>query len=308
MTLIVVEGIDGSGKSTLIADLAHQLPDGVHIKRRGPLQRHPLEEYEYDLTDYTPRVGEHWLLDRWHIGEQLYGPLYRGQSQVTSAMRMHIDLVLDKLGALKILMAPPEQVIQERIAKRGEDFLQPQHFQVVYDAYKEQCTALDGWVSLTSPTKLNLDAIIDAAERLEVEAEEIEQFQTYIGPRFPKLLLLGDKRGNAVHGRPRYPWAFVPYRDTSGHFLFTALGMVDLTDFGVANAVEEDVERLWESLGTPKVCVMGTEAWDTLLRRYPGSPLLDAVTKRVVHPQHQRRFNNGKCREYGESIKEALRG
>ena len=308
MTLIVVEGIDGSGKSSLIADLAHHLPDSVHIIRRGPLTRHPMEEYEYDLTEYSPTIGRthHYLLDRWHVGELIYGPLYRGSSQVTRGMRLHIELVLEKLGALKILMDTPLDEVKRRLAKRGEDFLQPQHHQIVWDAYREWCTGLDGW-ALVNP-KYDVGTIVKTAEKLEDDAYHLDEFQTYIGGLYPKLLLLGDHRHHPVLGRPRYPWAFVPYRDTSGHYLFSALDMVGMRDFGVANASEEDVPRLWETLGEPKIVVLGTGAWDHMRRTYAKHEMFDSVARRVTHPQHARRFHYDQMRSYGEFIKGALDG
>lgn len=308
MTLIVVEGIDGSGKSTLIADLAHQIPDEVHIIRRGPIRNHPMEEYEYPLTAYSPGYYAHYLLDRWHIGELIYGPLYRGVSQLTPAQRIHIDMVLDKLGAIKVLMSPPLDVVRQRIQQRGETFLQPQHQQLVYDAYAENCNASTGWITLTSPTKLPLDSLIKSAEDAEIEAQDIDQFQTYVGPFRPTALLLGDVRGPEVHGRPRYPWAFVPYRDTSGHFLLTALDAVGFNGFGLANANEETVPELWETLGQPPICLLGKEALDGCKRKYAGQQFWDRVTKVVEHPQYVRRFKNGKMREYGALIKETVSG
>lgn len=310
MTLIVVEGIDGSGKSTLIANLVHHMPDNVGIMRRGPINRHPMEEYEYDLSGYAGLYDDthHLLLDRWHIGEMIYGPLYRGTSQLTPAMKLHVDLLLQKFGALKLLMDTPLDVVKQRLASRpgGEKFLKPEHMQLVYDAYHELCPATDWWhlSPKTSSRDIDFTSIIRAAEAMTQKAAVVEEFNSYIGPPDPSLLILGDKRAQQRQGRPNYQWAFVPYRDTSGHFLFTALDSVNLRNFGVANAAEENVTELWETLNYPHICVLGQNALSAVSNR----GLNNWVKAYVAHPQYVKRFNTMTPHEYGREIKKAQRG
>lgn len=304
--LIIAEGIDGSGKTTLIDDLSHEFenPDIIH---RGPLKQHPLEEYELPLIAYDPRKDVGVLCDRWHIGELIYGPLYRGQSQLTPAMQLHVDCVLERLGALKLIMAPPFEVVQQRISRRGEEFLRPQHQRLVYDAYLEQCTYLDGWTQVS--VKYRVETLIREAELRATRAEMLMRFPTYVGAFKPKVLLLGDVHGPRRQRRPEYPWAFVPYRDTSGHFLFEALSSAGFraSDFGVANANQEDVLDLWSALDMPKIVVLGREA-EKSLDQY-AEPILEAsVVKVMQHPQYVKRFYNTSLQAYGAAFEEVLRG
>lgn len=302
--LIIAEGIDGSGKSTLISQLAEELPEAV-LLHRGPLKQHPMLEYEFPFANYVPGAETSLLCDRWHVGELIYGPLYRGASQLTTAMRMHVDMLLLRLGAVKVAMDVPFETIQDRLSTRGEDFLQIQHRRLVYDAYQEQ-TAGAGWFHWKPPSRRRegeqLAALIQLAQTVELRAIPLIPFKTYVGPPSPKVLLLGDRRGPRRSDRPDYPWAFVPYRDTSGHFLLSALDAVGITsyDVGVANANEENLPALVKTLGDPKVITLGQNA-----RIAAEKSQLDQALC-VEHPQYVRRFQNASMHEYGAMIAKVL--
>src|SRR4051812_12260533 len=134
MSLILLEGVDGSGKSTLVDDFLLQLPHtGIHFSR-GPLKLHPLIDYLLPLVDYRPGIDI--VCDRWHLGELVYGPLYRARSRLTPAMELYIDLFLESRGALKLWVDTPFEQVQTRLKIRGEDFLQEQHVRLVWDFYR----------------------------------------------------------------------------------------------------------------------------------------------------------------------------
>jgi hypothetical protein len=141
--------------------------------------------------------------------------------------------------------------------------------------------------------------LIGEAQRLQrIAIENTAFFPSYIGPIDPRpaFLLLGDKRGETRYGRPSYPSAFVPYRDTSGHYLMTALHNVGLANFGIANAVEERLNALWTTLWRPRVVALGRNAEYACKRaNVPIAGIID-------HPQYWRRFNYGQVAEYGKRI------
>lgn len=83
---IALEGPDGAGKSTLAQAIADATP-GTEIVHFSQLKQNPLDEYVYALEDYSPGKGGNLVTDRWHIGEDIYGPLYRGESGMTSTLR-----------------------------------------------------------------------------------------------------------------------------------------------------------------------------------------------------------------------------
>lgn len=304
--LIIAEGIDGSGKTTLITELSEAITDehrSETVLHSSQLERHPMEEYVYRLANYDPAT-DHTLADRWHIGELIYGPLYRGESQLTPGMAKYVDLFLESRGALKLYMGTSFAVVESRLKLRGETFLREAHRRLVYDSYIDHCTYLDGWTTVGTNWRSDgsLQKLIDVAADREEGARRLARFSTYVGPEQPTTLLLGDRRGAQRVGRPKYRSAFVPYKDTSGHFLLTALTAAPPTvSYGIANAAEEDVPRLLKRLGDPHVLTLGSDAQHAFRSQMPGYPHL-----KLNHPSYVRRFSPGALYVYAELLQKAI--
>lgn len=145
--LIILEGVDGAGKSTLIEALANAI--------RRPLGREPIRlvrsiptapvllEYTDDLVGYAPYTGVDVLCDRWHWGQPAYGPIYRGGDDLGASGRRYVDRFLNKRGALIVNLYADPGVLHARYAVRGEDYLKPEHVETVLRTYTELCETSD---------------------------------------------------------------------------------------------------------------------------------------------------------------------
>ena len=71
---------------------------------RGPMKGSVVEEYVAPL--FKVAADELLIADRWHVGEMIYGPIYRGISYVDSVLE-HIESILEDLGAIKLIMLTP---------------------------------------------------------------------------------------------------------------------------------------------------------------------------------------------------------
>lgn len=305
MSLIVLEGVDGVGKTTLVERLADMLDEDVVIKHCGPPKGDILKEYEWTLaTQYRP-FDVDMVCDRWHVGERVYGPLLRGASKLTPAMVQHIEMFLQSRGAMRLIIDAPLDTVIARFTKRGDDLVTPEQITAIWDWYRDYAVKYDWAVIDSNITDQHLRQIIENAQYLEKQASVLELWPSYVGPRWPRYLFLGDARnGNdAAHGRPRYPSAFVPYKDTSGHFLLKALEEAGVPrSYGVANACEDKlVTALWTTLGKPLVVTLGHNAF-----RYVRDNTEVPVQGSVAHPQHVRRFRFNECTMYGQEIKDIL--
>lgn len=292
--LIILEGVDGGGKSTLADRILEHL-DGVQNLRlhSGPLTGDPLKEYEWRLRDYVPGSGQHIVCDRWHVGEMVYGPLYRKVCKLTSAMQRHVEMFLDKLGAHKLIVTTSYIVISQRLQTRGEDFLQNRHLGLVWDWYNDYGFRND-WGFVSSDEIM--EYIIPLARRKEHEVEPLRPFTSYVGPPHPRHLLLGVT-AETHWARPHFDQCFVPYPNTAGEFLINALEYASIRDYGLANAEDEDVAALWQVLGRPNVICLGPDS-------EKASRAVPHLT--VTHPSEARRQSDADPKRYGLEIRGQL--
>lgn len=299
--LIVVEGCDGTGKTTLVDLLEQRIIKNfayaeVVKLHYGVPERHPLEEYELDLQDYRPGTGRHLLIDRLHWGEAIYGPIYRGKSKLGYAGMRHIDMFLRSVGGVIIWLDLPVGELRRRLTKRGEDYLKSDDVEKVCDMYLEQFQeSIADRAHFSQPCdQVDADDILAYAQCQERKTYELaDEFPTYIGPTNPRYLLLGDTRNHPTEQEHRL--AFVPYENTSGRFLLEALSPTFLQECGIANACEEDLTELTMRLHEPRVVALGTNAHKACVEH-------DLRHSWLPHPQYVRRFHHLKQTQYGDMI------
>lgn len=207
--LIVIEGVDGAGKTTLVDDLSQLMPDNTRVIHRGPLERNALDEYARDLVKYKP-VRDNIICDRWHVGEMVYGPLYRGRSSLTGPQAMFVEMFLQSRGAVRLHVDTPLDVVEQRLKSRGEDFLRPHHVRLVHDFYLTYTTQ-NGWRHYHEGDSLPF--IINEATRSEREVRGLNPL--YVGSLNPNAFLVIPGGTNAVY----------PDETHSTHTLYAALSL-----------------------------------------------------------------------------------
>lgn len=102
--IILLEGPDGVGKTSLASALEQKLQGALMMSSGPPATDDPVMEYLDALTSATKAAasGRPVIIDRLHIGEMVYGPLFRGSSGVSMKWARSIDALLDSVGALKV--------------------------------------------------------------------------------------------------------------------------------------------------------------------------------------------------------------
>lgn len=302
MAWFIVEGVDGAGKSTFVQKIIEQLvkrdPGAeVVVRHHSQLKQSPLVEYEKEYDWYRPGSGKHIISDRWAWGEDVYGPLYRGESKLTGPARLHIEKYAQSRGATVALLTHDPHTLRLRFAQRGEDYLKDSDVERVIAGFDNVRVQSDlKSFQFTDPDDIDVDDFVTDGLRREELAAKLAVYPTYVGPIFPEGLLLGERRND-----PSWKAAFVPEKATSGFFLLSSLGTDTARKIGLANALEEPVRVLWETLGRPDVVALGKKA-DAVCReaQIPYVP--------VPHPQYVRRFHTRKSVEYGRAIVKGLSG
>lgn len=297
---IGLEGCDGTGKSTLAESIAERL-EGAQIVHRGPPERDILNEYALDVEDYRAGEGKHFVADRWHLGELIYGPLYRDTPPDVAKFRW-IELFLASRGATFAVVTNPLEVIRARLAARGEDFLKEHHVEQVNNEFVFAAKTSSLCRDIVMPdgnTDRIVDLIIDRADAREIAASVLENFPQYIGPPLPDVLLVGDKKGGEPPHDTLAP--FRPHEGSSGRYLLESLDDQLWKQTGIVNAQEADLDVLWDVLAGPPIVALGNEPSDHLSK-------LGIEHVKVPHPQYVRRFHHSYQLQYGAMIRDAARG
>ena len=115
--MIIVEGPDRCGKSTLVEMLSRQLPDwkvGHFV-----VPDRPVLEYHMDGIE---ELGAKSIVDRLHWSEYAYGLTYRGRCGYDEVGWAAIEERLHELKAHVVLLTDWPELIEKRWAKDGEPF------------------------------------------------------------------------------------------------------------------------------------------------------------------------------------------
>jgi thymidylate kinase len=139
--IILLEGPDGSGKSTLCDELIRVHTEegrgGSAVWKRGPFtaEHGPWEEYVQDLLQLTPNPDWLVVMDRWHLGELVYGPILRDASRLSLDQCRWIDSLLRDRGALYVHVYAPSPTLMKRLTERGDDLIAPDLLPKINNAY-----------------------------------------------------------------------------------------------------------------------------------------------------------------------------
>lgn len=321
--LVVVEGPDCARKSTL----AQLLVDELKLREPGrpisllhatPPTRHPLDEWELPLLDFRPldarRRPRMLVCDRWHLGELVYPEVFNRSTRFDEPTFRHVELLLRSRGALLVVVTPEVDELRECLETRGDDYVGVDQIERIREGYVRVAARTSLPLVWLKDETLDRDLVrfvigealhhagvaggllacnfLDGSYPSRTPVDE--NVVTYVGPRWPRLLLLGDVRRDLVDAsraercadkRP----AFMPYPGTSGHYLLSVLGD-DLVEHevGVANACDADDPRsLWLRLGQPPTVALGRNAQRVAPWARP-----------APHPQFWRRFHHHDRDEY----------
>lgn len=319
---IVIEGTDASGKTSLIAEIENQLGDMYPSQYLHTFHKGKPEELtrRWVLKDYVTSIERSntfrniALSDRWHWGEVTYAPKYRPDTNKDGFGLLGVagwrwtELFLMSRGVAQFWLYQPLEVIQARLASRGDEFVQVEDLQEILHNYHAAASVSNLTDTLTpeADNKFEIPTlasyVIEKALEVERETSFLEVFPFYIGNPKPKVLLVGDTRSILKSRGEETTLPFMPVDGNSAEYLLSALpddlwrevGIININDPGV----KDSFNALWTLLGFPKIIVLGRLAEKTLA----SIPVADYYYTVLPHPQYVRRFFNRTKEEYGQAI------
>lgn len=315
---IIVEGPDGSGKSSLVDEVARQAEEKYPDRKivRFHMGRPEEESREWCLRTWVGTIeGTNWhydkivISDRWHWGEITYAPIKRPHTckdeygLLGVAGWRFVELALLSRGAVQFAVIQPAHVLAERVGARGDDFVKVEELTKIRELYDfgiQQAARIE-IVSPPPDSKASIPAIaewmLETARHRERETEVLPMFPEYIGPAKPSALLVGDKR----NGEDYTTLPFYPINGNSGEYLLSNLPSPYWKNIGIVNGSEicgGRLHLLWQALGSPRVVALGRLAEKSIKK---DSIPADKVSV-VPHPQYVRRFHHKDAAEYGQAI------
>jgi hypothetical protein len=138
MALVVIEGVDKTGKSTLAERVRGELTkDGrpCNVIHFGPPKAGAVEEYLGPLLEYEPSK-QHIVYDRAHLGEAVWPKYFDRETKMSPSERALIELFMLACGAVTVLCVreplsllqafeeadPPEPLPTDRVYDAADDF------------------------------------------------------------------------------------------------------------------------------------------------------------------------------------------
>lgn len=131
--LVILEGPDGAGKTTLYEK--HFKPLGFEFFHHGVYDT-PLDAYKaYREEQEAIRHRDKVVLDRCHISQAVYGPMYRAEPH----FRVHhnvVDGVYFQMKAVVVLCNTKEAIHNWR-KRKGDEYIQSEGpYQLVHQKYE----------------------------------------------------------------------------------------------------------------------------------------------------------------------------
>ena len=308
--IIVIEGVDETGKTTLAEQLVELT--GATLLHFGPPEgHHPLDQYGLVIERHAR--GEDLILDRFHWGELVYGPHYRGKSTLGREGFAWMEALLASRGAVTILMDGDPDKIYERVVASDDDFVRHDrnHLEKLRQSFRK--LAPDCWTPLhvynIDHFPMGVGSQPNPGNIVRWVRHREENF-TDLWWRWPRttgfirrdygILLVGEQPADP-EGEHKTP--FTPYDGTCGQYLLEALCLYKVGSWALANALapdgaEEDLLGYWLALGAPPTVALGQVAHRVLSAQ--GVPHTT-----TYHPQYVKRFHYDRKPEYGMGIIQA---
>lgn len=130
---VVFEGVDGSGKTSLAKQIAkNNNVNYTHNDKSRSYEEGKANSFNYIKTLEKMKTG---VIDRLvHTGETVYAPLYRGYDGIDYFEELENEMI-DKFNIVIVYVYANDDVIIDRLNKRGEDYIDINHIKALKDNY-----------------------------------------------------------------------------------------------------------------------------------------------------------------------------
>ena len=129
--IIILEGCSKTGKTTLAKHI--ETLGFKYIKCSAPKKCGPYNEY----TNILKKIDGDTVIDRFHIGELVFGPLYRKKSDLSDEQFKEIEKQLREKNAILVYCYDNENNIAKRFISEDERFEKTNLIKKQLELYKD---------------------------------------------------------------------------------------------------------------------------------------------------------------------------
>jgi thymidylate kinase len=137
--VIVLDGCDGAGKSTLAEDLARRYGHAIIHSGRTPDNTDLAVRYRTMLT-----TSGQLVLDRSFISELVYGPLDHGRSRLTASEALILARHVAARGGVLVHLTGHPALLAARLRTRDGNAPSANRIRTIVSAYHHVFAELDG--------------------------------------------------------------------------------------------------------------------------------------------------------------------
>lgn len=134
--IIIIEGPDGSGKTTLASQIAKQT--GYPVVHFSVPKTEEEKEQMVSMYKQAIKESKNIIFDRCWYSEMAYGPVMRKEHVISYPQMYELERMLAKRGSLIIYCTGSPEVLWRRATARGEDYVTDQQtFVEIFEAYED---------------------------------------------------------------------------------------------------------------------------------------------------------------------------
>lgn len=132
---LIISGVNAAGKTSLCDKLLKQFESMKTQHFSNPKDMEDGKNQYFGFLENMDKNSD-YLLDRFHEGEWIYAPIYRGYIAEYLLELENKMYELEYVPLFIYLHAAPSD-IRRRIARRGEDFMKPEHLDIEKENFEK---------------------------------------------------------------------------------------------------------------------------------------------------------------------------
>lgn len=142
-TVIIIEGVNKSGKTSLVNKIKENFPnkDFQIVKCSQPEIIDGVNQAYYQyikiLEDIKNNPDKNYIIDRFHFGSYVYGPIYRKMPDFGRKLFEKIEDEIVKLNYIFILAIADKDFVEKKFVEENEEFAKVELIQKEIDLFKK---------------------------------------------------------------------------------------------------------------------------------------------------------------------------